>query len=182
MTSRRKFGVINGGAGQPSQAVHQTRICQCETENARSRRDAIEALVSIYETPFRSRFPYAMVDGVSVRNWGEAIAWCALHSGRNVRTIRRLWTRYKRNGVAGLARRQRNDKGTSRFFDEHPKVALFALALIQRPDENPHSIHRAITQNAAALGLPDAEIPSSETVRNWLKPRPTILPKKGQRL
>lgn len=174
---RRKFGVINGGAGQLAPTDRQAQLSQREAEKERSRRDAIEPLVKIYETPFRTRFPRVLADRTSVRNWGEAIAWCARRSDRSITGIQRLWIRYRHSGPESLARRKRSDKGSSRFFSQYPGAALFALSLIVQPGATFSSVHREIAQNAEALGIPLESIPSYETVRQWLKSKHTDLPK-----
>ena len=145
-------------------------VCRTpEIEHSQSRFAAIAALVQLSETPRRQRFPHLTPDGQCVRNWTEAVAWCAASSGRSIRGIWALWGAFRRSGHSALSNKSRSDKGCSRFFQRRPGAAVFVSGLYLAGIRNTRSILFELEQNCGALGVRRDQLPSYESLRRWLR-------------
>ena len=78
--------------------------------------------------------------------------------------IWRWYDLYKKEGILGLARKPRNDKDKSRFFEHHPKAATLAAYLYLEQRQSVRSAFEAIQRDCLSLGIKPAELPSYETV------------------
>ena len=86
------------------------------------------------------------------------------------------WLRaYKDGGRPALADRQRSDKGTSRFFQEHRKAAWLAAYLYLDERMSVRVAHEAILRDLPLLEVDPGDAPSYETVRAFLKSMPAAL-------
>ncbi len=101
-----------------------------------------------------------------------------------VRTLLRWLARYREGGLTALARKPREDKGTIHFFTRYPAAAQLVAAEYCKPFATAERAHRAILRSQELLQVPDAELPSYETVRRYLETLPrsmTIFAREGQR-
>jgi putative transposase len=80
--------------------------------------------------------------------------------GPSLRTLRSWVTRYRQEGLAGLARRPRSDRGASRVVLPEVRQLIEGLAL-QRPRPTVASIYRRIRMVAPEHGWP---VPAYRTV------------------
>ena len=149
-----------------------------------SRFEAIAPLVQLFDIPISRRFPHLLPDGTRAWSLSDAVAWCAANNDLCTRTIWRRFAKFKNAGKGALESAARKDKGLSRFFTQHDKAAAFAayLYLVLRPSVR--AVHGAIVRNCELLDVAEAQLPSRETVRLWLRStRPALvaLALEGQR-
>jgi hypothetical protein len=137
-----------------------------ETEE---RYDVYAPLVDLSELPGDRIFPYILPNGERASRQGDAIKWCAKHSGRCVQTIYRKLSKLRKDGSKALSPRPRKDKGSSRFFSQNHKAAVFVAYLHLALQPTARAIHGAIVRNRELLGISEAQLPSYETVRVWLR-------------
>ncbi|WP_435832342.1 helix-turn-helix domain-containing protein [Nonomuraea africana] len=90
---------------------------------------------------------------------GVPLVRVASHAGRPYRTLQRRLADYRRDGLAGLARRPRRDAGTRRLPREL-QLLIEGLAL-QRPAPSIATIHRQVATVASEQRWP---VPSYATV------------------
>ncbi len=83
--------------------------------------------------------------------------------------IWRWYDLYKKEGILGLARKPRNDKDKSRFFQAYPKAATLAAYVYLEQRQSIRSAFEAIHRDCLQLGLHTHQLPSYETVRAFLK-------------
>lgn len=89
----------------------------------------------------------------------------------NARTLRRWVTRYRRDGLAGLARKERTDRGKPRILNDEAQRLVEGLAL-RKPPLTVASIHRQVASWLAERG---ERPPSYGTVRNVIRDLPPSL-------
>ncbi len=101
------------------------------------------------------------------------------------RTTLWAWVKaYRTGGLPALARKPRKDKGTSSFFTRYPAAAMLAMAERHKPHATFARAYDAIIRDQQLLQIPADELPSYETVRNFLEslPQPpAILARQGLR-
>jgi len=85
---------------------------------------------------------------------GRSLREVALQAGIAFRTAQRRVELYRRFGLTGLARKERNDQGSRRVISEHLVKAIEGLAL-ERPPLPATAIHRQIKLIAAVIGEPE---------------------------
>ncbi len=136
---------------------------------AEPRFEVIRPYVELLGLPKDKRFPRLFPDGTCVWMTKAARAWCAAHSGRSPRTIWRWLAIFKAGGKRAFERRVRTDKGRSHFFAQHRKAAMLAAYVHRAFQPTVRSIHREIARNRKLLCLSATELPSCETVRQWLR-------------
>jgi putative transposase len=91
---------------------------------------------------------------------GIPLARIASEQGVNLRTVRRWVSAYRRQGLAGLARKKRSDKGERKVSHDLRQV-IEGLAL-RKPRLSVAAIHRRVTEAAKTLGQ---QLPSYKVVR-----------------
>ncbi|MDE3106486.1 MAG: transposase, partial [Acidobacteriota bacterium] len=102
-------------------------------------------------------------------------------------SVSTLWNwkrRYETQGLAGLARNLRADKGQSRFFAQNPAAAKLVASTYLRPYATADSAYNALIREAALLNLSLDELPSYSTVRRFLESIPApvaVLAREGER-
>lgn len=133
-----------------------------------------------------------------ISNSEDLAAQIASKEGCASSTIWRWVKNYRTCGFAALADRIRADKGQSRWFSRHHDAAVLAAYLYLgdidrkdlRPMEKPHRgqsiafVYDQICERAEQLGIGEGELPSRETVRNFLSqisPAMRTLAREGQR-
>ena len=110
---------------------------------------------------------------------GVPLARLAGHGGVADRTLQRWAARYRADGLAGLARRERADRG-ARQFPQELQLLIEGLAL-KRPTPSIAAIHRDVTAIARQHGWP---VPSYATVHDvvrHLDPALVVLAHEGTR-
>jgi hypothetical protein len=135
----------------------------------RDRLRAIEPLVQLIAVPQGQQFPHLLPDGTSAWSIKDAVDWCAMHVERNPRTIRYWIAKFKAAGTSAFEPAPRSDKGTSRFFTQHRKAAILAAYLFLCLRPSARAVHEAIVRNRELIEVPEAKLPSCETVRRWLR-------------
>ncbi|HMD92202.1 MAG TPA: helix-turn-helix domain-containing protein [Trebonia sp.] len=110
---------------------------------------------------------------------GVPLARLAGHGGVADRTLQRWAARYRADGLAGLARRERADRGARQFPDQL-QLLIEGLA-VKRPPPSIATIHRDVTAVARQHGWP---VPSYATVHDvvrHLDPALVVLAHEGTR-
>lgn len=133
-----------------------------------ARLEVIRPYVELLGLPKDKRFPRLFPDGTRVWTIKAAREWCVKCADRSPRTIWRWLAIFKAGGKRAFER-PRSDKGRSRFFAQHRKAASLAAYVHQTFQPTVRSIHREIARNRKLLCLSAAELPSYETVRQWLR-------------
>lgn len=142
---------------------------------AQSRFARIAPLVELLSIPASYRFPHLLPDGKRAQTWTETVAWCAVQSGRHVRTISRDLALFKEGSEGALLSHGRKDKGVSRFFARHSKATAFAAYLRLAWQQTFLAIHKAILRDGRLLEISAEEMPCYETVRGWFRSIPSDL-------
>lgn len=114
-------------------------------------------------------------DGNEVRTLRDAAAALALQHNVSAKTIRRWSACYETCGLSGLLRRVRKDKDSAGFFAQFRSAAIFAAYLYLECHQSFRFIHEAIHKDCDRLEVPEAKLPSYETVRHWLNGVPPYL-------
>lgn len=98
-----------------------------------------------------------------------------------------LWAwkkKYEAGGVNALAREVRADKGASKFFTRYPKAAQVVASVYLKPHQTVSTCYYTLYREAEILDIPERDLPSYETVRNYLEsiPKPiAVLTRQGER-
>jgi putative transposase len=125
-----------------------------------------------------------LADGKPVTSKERMILYVSATSGKSARTIKEWLRLFRDHGLAGLAEKQRSDKGVSRWVQEHPlmtQLAEIAAYVHVREDLSVTMAHQIIETRAAQLGL---EAPSYSSIRRILQtvnPAAVTLSRKGER-
>ena len=101
------------------------------------------------------------------------------------RTLWRWKKAYTEQGLVGLARSVRADKGTSRWFSQHVQAAKLVASVYLKPYQTVQTAYNALLRDSQMLGLHDDDLPSYETVRSYLEtiPKPIqVLAREGERV
>ncbi len=85
---------------------------------------------------------------------GVPLARAAREAGVPLRTAQRWMASYKREGLAGLARRPRDDRGGCRGLPEGLEKLIEGLAL-KKPRRSVAAIHRQAVEAARHRGWPE---------------------------
>jgi hypothetical protein len=147
--------------------------------------ESIAPLAELLRFPQKIRFPYLLPDGQRAETWTEIVRWCARRNGRSVGTTWRTFAKFKRGGAELLQRRERSDKGISRFFSRHLKAAAFAAYLRLAWRQTFREIHEAIQRDRDLLEISRQNAPSYRTVSLWLRsesPLVVALALEGQKI
>src|SRR5579884_134262 len=112
-------------------------------------------------------------DGRAVTSRSRMVLYQAETHRISQRTVKLWLKRYRDGGFPALADKQREDKNTSRWFQQHPKAAALAAYLYLNCRQSYRVCHEAIVQDAELLGV--TQLPSYNTVRNWLASAPPSL-------
>ncbi len=108
---------------------------------------------------------------------GVSLAHLARERGLILRTLQRWVVRYRREGLAGLARKGRNDKESS-HFSPLLRQAIEGLAL-KKPRLSAAAIHRQIVPIAERLGEPPPSYGTVSAVIRELDPALVTLAHEG---
>ena len=110
---------------------------------------------------------------------GVPLARLAGHGGVGCRTLQRWAARYRADGLAGLARRERADRGARQFPDKL-QLLIEGLAL-KRPPPAIATIHRDVTAVARQHGWPVLSYATVHDVVRHLDPALVVLAQEGTR-
>lgn len=116
-----------------------------------------------------------LADGRAVTTRAAMVTYLAETNGVSERTLHTWLARYRQGGFPALARAQRSDKRSSRFFTEHVKAAHLAAYLYLECRQSFRVVHEAIAEDREMLGVAEAALPSYETVRAFLSGLPPYL-------
>jgi putative transposase len=138
----------------------------------------------------RSRFAQLKLkDGRKVTTADLLASYLAeLHSqGKKKISRATLWNwkkKYSAGGINALAREVRTDKGSSKWFTRYPRAAQVVASVWLKPYQTVSSAHSTLLRESQLLGIPPNDLPSYETVRNFLEtiPKPiAVLARQGER-
>lgn len=101
----------------------------------------------------------------------EPLVAVAKAAGLAYRTAHRLVSQYRRDGLVGLVRKKRTDRGQRRAVSDKLKAAIEGLAL-QKPPLPVSALHRRVIKLAQRIGEPP---PSYGTVFNIVRGLPSDL-------
>jgi putative transposase len=90
----------------------------------------------------------------------------------NTRTLWRWLAQYRVGGLPALARKTRDDAGTSHFFTKYPAARTLVEAEFHKPHATYARAFDALRRERDLLQVPAAELPSYATVRNYLEALP----------
>lgn len=157
-------------------------------KQAQQRLDILQPIILYNDDPARYK-ALELPDGRKVTSKERMIEYVAVTNHQSPRTIKRWLKRFRGGNFAALADSIRKDKGQSRWFAAHREAAVVAAYLALgdidrkdlRPHERPHRgqsnryVLRYLAEHAAELGLDPRDLPSIETVRNFLSGLPAPL-------
>ncbi len=143
------------------------------------------------------RGPVALIlpDGKPVDSLTRMVKFVAIHARINGKRVseRKVWAllkRYDEGGAADLARRQRSDAGTSRYFDQpkHQKAAALLAYLYLgdgiRPGHSAQACYEMLEAQRELVGLGPFDLPTDRTVRSFLgsiSPVLTVYAQRGRK-
>lgn len=87
-----------------------------------------------------------------------------------------LWDwkkKYEADGLVGLARKIREDKGKSKWATQFPEAAKLVAATFMQPFATRQRAFDALIRDAARLGMGDADLPSYASVCDFLATLPS---------
>jgi hypothetical protein len=170
-----------------NQSAAMERIVLPDPESqaqAEKRLAALEPILQFPDNPGR----YAalkLADGRPVTSIERMIEYVAAMSNQSTRTIKRWLATYRAGGFAALADRIRTDKGQSRWFNHHYQAAVLAAYLFLNERQSVTFVCEQIERDQAQLAIEPSNLPSRETVRNFLSqqisPAMKALAREGQR-
>lgn len=141
---------------------------------AEERMQVLQPILNYASHPLRYQV-LKLEDGRAVTSKSRMILYQAAAHKVSERTIK-LWLQwFREGGFPALADKQRSDKNTSRWFENHRKAAYLAAWLYLDCRQSFRMVHEAIAQDRELLDLADDELPSYETVRAWLRSLPPYL-------
>lgn len=108
-----------------------------------------------------------LADGRKVDSQRRMVEWLAQQHKVSSRTIWTWKKLYLDGGFPALADSARNDKGRSRWFEDHHDAAILAAFLYLDQRQSIAAVHEELCRSAEQLGL-GADRPSYETVRLFL--------------
>ena len=115
----------------------------------------------------------------------QLLAWIREQRGVSVCTLRRWESQYLKGGLPALADHVRSDKGKRRWFASHPKAAMLAAYLYLDQRKSVSFVVEQIRYDAAMLDVAAEDLPSYETVRQFLSqqisPAMQTLAREGRR-
>jgi putative transposase len=161
-------------------------------------RQRLQIITPLIEWNAGHRLQATLRDGRPVTNTETLAQYLGEQHECSRATIWNYYTAFKKEGIAGLARKKRSDASTalqpkSRYFERHPEAAAFVLAkygelgqcsptgapnlalvfdelMIERRRQG-SAVHREL----AALGEDPRQRPSIDTVRNFLGKLPPVV-------
>ncbi|ACO33799.1 MULTISPECIES: DDE-type integrase/transposase/recombinase [Acidobacterium] len=149
---------------------------------AEERWAVLQPIVDFDKDPLR----YAALrlkDGSQVTSQTRMLEYQAEISGVYSRTLKRWLKRWRDGGLAALADRNRQDKGLSRWFEEHPEAKDVTAAAYLQPEQSKIAAYEALQRWCSRAGI---LAPHYSTVRRWLDsddlPEPVVtLAREGER-
>jgi len=123
----------------------------------------------------QKKSPRVLVAGQIIDSLDALVKWLAAQHNIAARTIYRWDAIYRARGFAGLADRQRSDRGKSKFFSEFPKAAEYVEKkyLIERLSVA--LIAESLQRDWPEIYNHGSSAPSYTTIRSYLKTLPTSL-------
>ncbi|TMC16635.1 MAG: helix-turn-helix domain containing protein, partial [Chloroflexi bacterium] len=112
--------------------------------------------------------------------YGVSQAEVARREGISLKNIQRWVGRYRREGLVGLARRQRSDAGKRRGIPDECVGLIEGLAL-QRPKRSAASIHRQVEVIAKSQGWPSLSYGRVYAIIAEMDPELVMLAHEGSR-
>lgn len=159
----------------PSKAGPKAGLLPEEEKQARERLAIIEPLINFEEgqrLALRGQLPLdlglRLPDGREVLTRSDLVEFLAHSHQLGKRTIWRWYEGWRKAGLFGMARRAREDKGKSRFFEQHPEAANLAAYLYLNQRQSARAAFEAIHRDHQSLGIAPDELPTYETVRSFL--------------
>lgn len=161
-------------AGRPASAVRIALPDPAHQAQAEERLAILQPVLDFDRDPCRFA-ALRLRDGSPVTSKTRMIRYQAETSGQGERTIKLWLARYAQGGFPALADRQRSDKNTSRWFQEHRKAADVVGYLYLLCEQSCRACYEALVRDRETFGIAEDDLPSYETVRAWLKSAPPYL-------
>jgi hypothetical protein len=174
---------------KPAPASDATRIAPPTDEadaQAQARFEAIEPILTFDRVKYSA---LRLSDGRAVTTGDlmvEYIAATRTVAGKRVskRTLWRWVSQFRAGSMPALTRKTRVDQGTSKFFTRYSAAAVLVAAEYHKPYSTCQRAYDALVRDRELLQIPEAELPSYTTVRNFLDSLPEpmkILGREGLR-
>jgi hypothetical protein len=179
-------------ATAPAEGPGRRIVLSAEQERqAEGRLAAIQPLFDfLSDATFRARCSaLRLKDGSAVRTADHMAQYLAeLHSTPS-RSISRssiwLWKqKFESDGLPGLARKVRDDKGRSKWAARFPQAAEVVTAAILQSHATRQRAYDSLTRDAARLGMTPLDVPSYAAVCDFiaaLPAAPVVLAREGDR-
>lgn len=145
-----------------------------QQKQAEDRLAVLQPILDFAADPARYRM-LQLTDGGAVTSKSRMIAYQSAAHNVSRSTIKNWLKPWRDGGFPALADRQRKDKGDSRWFASNNKAALLVAYLFLNHNQSYRACHEALIQDGEMLGIAEADLPSYETVRSWLKSAPPCL-------
>jgi hypothetical protein len=169
-------------ASSPSQNDGlRIKLDPAQEKLALARYEAIRPLVEFAEGAGRAKFlALRLKNGRAVKRsddlaeyLSQTVQVAGKHPSRA--TLWRWLAIYRANGLNGLARKSREDKGVSHFFTRYPAAAVLVASEYHKPYATIYRAFDALERDRELLQIPEAEMPSYSTVRNYLDSLPEAM-------
>jgi putative transposase len=180
-----------GGAAAGSETASFAAVLSPQAlAQAQRRLDVIRPMLDFADPANRAKyFGLRLKDSREVKTLDLLVAYISetqLLDGKlqSKATLWRWLGQYREGGLPALARKPRVDKNTSHFFNRFPGAAQLAAAEYYKPHSTVDRVHRHILRDQHLLHIPDAELPSYETVRRYCDSLPkstAMLAREGRR-
>jgi hypothetical protein len=173
---------------QPVSGPQRVLLTSPEAEAQASQRLAVIEMIQNYQREPERFGRLTLLDGSPVSSYSRMVEFAAENNGVSRCTIFNWLKAYKAGGKAGLADKQRKDRGTSRWFEAYPQAKNFAAYLSLGESglsgldpcqnfvgQSVSYIHSELIRQAKMLGIPQDDLPSYGTVRRWLDQIPASM-------
>jgi hypothetical protein len=148
---------------------------------ALERYEAIRALDEFAKGEGREKyFALRLKDGRSVKRLddlaeyiGQTLKVAGKYPSRS--TLFRWLASYRSAGLNGLGRKTRSDAGVCHFFSKYPAAAVLVASVFLNPSATAWRAFDALERDRELLRIPESEMPSYSTVRNYLDSLPEAM-------
>lgn len=153
-----------------------------DEKQAQERYAIIQPLLEYKADPARYS-SLRLSNGHRVTSYTRMLTYIAEQHGTAERTLKRWIARFQQGSYAALADKRRSDAGMSRFFQQYPDAGVLAAYVYLEQRQSIRTAYKAILRERYLLHIPEAELPSYETVRAALAhitPALTTLARQGK--
>jgi putative transposase len=128
----------------------------------------------------------SLSDGRAITSETRLMEWLCEQHDISLRTLKSWKSRYNKGGFPALADKPRDDKGKSRWMEQHPTAKTIVAAAYLESNRSKVAAYEALVRQCHLVGVTPDELPRYETVRAWLDsaelPMPMkVLAREGER-